>query len=74
MGGADAVYRLLPSMKLKKSNVGCQCLSLRIKEERSSRWKGATQQEIDAGRPVTDLTNHEGFWYEYQDMWSKYLR
>ena len=74
MGEAEAVYRLLSSMKLKKSNVGCQWLSLGKKEERSSRWKKATQKEIESGRHVTELMNHEGLWYEYQDMWSKYLR
>ena len=74
MGEAEAVYRLLPSMKLKKSNVGCQWLSLGKKEERSSRWKKATQKEIDSGRYVTELINHDGLWYEFQDMWSKYLR
>ena len=74
MGEAEAVYRLLPSMKLKKSNVGCQWLSLGRKEERSSRWKKATQKEVESGRHVTELLNHDGFWYEYQDMWSKYLR
>ena len=39
MGEAEAIYRLLPSMLLKKSNVACQWVSLGIKEERSSRWK-----------------------------------
>ena len=42
MGEAEAVYRLLPSMTLKKSNVACQWVSLGPKEERSSRWKKAT--------------------------------
>ena len=27
-----------------------------------------------AGVPVEELENHEGLWYEQQDMWSKYLR
>ena len=74
MGEAEAVYRLLPSMTLKKSNVACQWVSLGPKEERSSRWKKATQKEKESGRHVTELMNHDGFWYEQQDMWSKYLR
>ena len=74
MGEAEAVYKLLPSMTLKKSSVGCQWVSVGRKEERSSRWKKATQKEVESGRHVTELLNHEGFWYEYQDMWSKYLR
>ena len=74
MGEAEAIYRLLPSMQLKKSNVTCQWVSLGTKEERSSRWKKATQAEMDSGIPVIQLNGHEGYWYEQQDMWSKYLR
>ena len=74
MGEAEAVYMLLPSMTLKKSNVGCQWVSLGMKEERTSRWKRATKKEEESGRPLTKLMGHEGLWYEQQDMWSKYLR
>ena len=74
MGEAEAVYRLLPSMTLKKSNVQCQWVSLGVKEERSSRWLKANQDDIESGRPVTEITGHEGLWYELQDMWNKYLR
>ena len=42
MGEAEAIYRLLPSMLLKKSNVVCQWVSLGTKDERSSRWKKIT--------------------------------
>ena len=61
-------------MLLKKSNKACQWVSLGTKDERSSRWKKATQEDIDSGRPVIVLDGHEGYWYEQQDMWSKYLR
>ena len=74
MGEAEAIYRLLPSMLLKKSNVTCQWVSLGTKDERSSRWKKATEADINSGRPVIQLAGHEGYWYEQQDMWSKYLR
>ena len=74
MGEAEAVYRLMPSMTLKKSNVGCQWVSLDTKEERSSRWRRATQEDIESGRPLEELDGHEGLWYEQPDMWSKYLR
>ena len=30
--------------------------------------------EINYGRPVIQLDGHDGFWYEQQDIWSKYLR
>ena len=62
MGEAEAVYRLLPSMTLKKSNVICQWVSLGVKEERSSRWRKATEEDCMSGRPVTELVGHEGFW------------
>ena len=74
MGEAEAVYKLLPAMNLKRSNVACQWVSLGTKEERSSRWKQATKNEVESGRPLTKLLGHEGLWYEQQDMWSKYLR
>ena len=74
MGEAEAVYRLLPSMLLKKSNVACQWVSLGTKEERSSRWKKASEEDLKSGIPVIELDGHEGYWYEQQDMWSKYLR
>ena len=37
MGEAEAVYKLIPSMTLKKSNVACQWVSLGSREERSRR-------------------------------------
>ena len=74
MGEAEAVYRLLPSMLLKKSNVACQWVSLGTKEERSSRWKKASEENLKSGIPVIKLDGHEGYWYEQEDMWSKYLR
>ena len=36
MGEAEAVYRLLPSTNLNKSNVTSQWVSLGVKDERSS--------------------------------------
>ena len=74
MGEAEAVYKLIPSMTLKKSNVACQWVSIGRKEDRSRRWKQASEKELESGRPLTKLIGHEGLWYEQQDMWSKYLR
>ena len=74
MGEAEACYKLLPSMLLKKSNVTCQWVSLGVKEERSSRWRRATEEEMKSGKELIELYGHEGYWYEQQDMWSKYLR
>ena len=47
MEEAEACYRLLPSMLLKKSNVACQWLSLGSKEDRSSRWRKATEDDCN---------------------------
>ena len=73
MGHAEATYKLIPSMTLKNSNVTCQWVSLGPKEERSSRWMKATEDQIKSGMKIIELQDHEGFWYEQQDMWSKYL-
>ena len=64
MGEAEAVYRLLPSMNLKKSNVSCQWVSRGAKKERTSRLRKATEEDSKSGKPVTELDGHEGFWYE----------
>ena len=60
MGHAEATYKLIPSMTLKNSNV--------------TRWKKATEDQLKAGMKVIELQDHEGLWFEQQDMWSKYLR
>ena len=39
MGEAEAIYKLLPSMTLKKSNVACRFVALGKEEERTKRWK-----------------------------------
>ena len=74
MGEAEAIYKLLPSMTLKKSNVACRFVALGKEEERTKRWKQATEKEIESGRPLIKLIGHKGLWYQQQDMWSKYLR
>ena len=74
IGEAEATYRLLPSLTLSMSNVTCQFASTGLKEERSSRFKRATEEQINAGVPCIELKNHEGLWVEQDDMWSKYMR
>ena len=74
IGEAEAVYRLIPSMNLQHSNITCQWVSLGPKDQRTSRWKFASEEIIKSGIPVIQLKNHEGYWYEQQDFWSKYLR
>ena len=74
MGEAESVYKLLPNMTLKQSNVTCQWVCLGSKEERSSRWKQVTEEMKESGRPLTKIIGHDGLWFKQQDMWSKYLR
>ncbi len=74
MGEAEAIYKLIPSMTLKQSNVTCQWVSLGRKEERSKGWKRASEKECKSGKILINIKDHEGMWYEQQDMWSKYLR
>ena len=74
MGEAEAIYKLNPSMLLKNSNVVCQWVSLGEKKDRSSRWRKATEDDINAGVKTVYLEGHEGLFLEQQDMYSKYLR
>ena len=39
IGEAEAVYRLLPNMVLKNSNIACQWLSVGKRSDMSKRWK-----------------------------------
>ena len=74
IGEAEAVYRLLPNMVLKNSNVTCQWLSVGKRAEMSKRWKLATKKEIESRDGLVQIKDHEGLWYQQQDMLSKFLR
>ena len=74
MGEAEAVYRLIPSMTLRHSNVTCQWVSTDPVEERSKRFRKATELQMNSGIKVFQLEGHEGFYFEIQDIYSKYLR
>ena len=71
---SEAVYRLIPSLTLSMSNVSCQFVSTGFKEERSVRWIKATEEQLKSGIKVVQLDNQEGFYFEQQTMWDKYLR
>ena len=63
IGEAEAVYRLLPNMVLKNSNVACQWLAVGKRSEMSKRWKLATKKELESGdkrqrRIVVSTTGH----------------
>ena len=74
MGEAEATYRLIPSMNLKGSNVTCQWVPTQPSNERSRRHRKATESQILSGIEVYQLEGHEGYFYEVQDIYSKYLR
>ena len=74
MGEAEAVYKVIPNMKLANSNVACQWVSIGLEEEQSSRFLKTQKHHIDADMPLVELDGHEGLWYQQRDMWSKYLR
>ena len=74
MGEAEATYRLIPSMNLKGSNVTCQWVPTQPVNERSKRHRKATEVQMMSGMEVYKLEGHEGFFYEVQDIYSKYLR
>ena len=74
IGEAEAVYRLIPSLTLSMSNIACQFLFTARKEERSMRWKRATEEQLQKGIRAKRLDQQEGFWYKQPDLWNKYLR
>ena len=74
MGEAEAIVKIIPSLNLANSNVTCQWVNIDYESEKSTRWRKATQKEMESGIPVVQLENHEGYWYEQQDFYSKYLR
>jgi hypothetical protein len=74
IGEAEAVYRLLPNMVLKNSNVTCQWLSVGKRSEMSKRWKLATKKEVESRDGLVQIKDREGLWYQQQDMLSKFLR
>ena len=49
MGEAEAVYKLIPNMTLKGSNVTCQWVSTDPVEERSKRFRKASEDQLNAG-------------------------
>ena len=47
IGEAEAVFRLLPNMLMKQSNVACQWISVGRRSEQSKRWRLATEKDIE---------------------------
>ena len=74
IGESEAVYRLIPSLTLSMSNVSCQFVSTGVKDERSVRWIKATEEQLQSGVKAVQLDNQEGYFFQQQTMWDKYLR
>ena len=71
IGEAEAFYKLLPDLLLKKSSVACQWLPLGAPEDRFKRMKKAEESE---SKNLVKLDKVEGLWYEQPDILSKYKR
>ena len=56
------------------SNITCQFVATGPKEDRSSMWIRASEEQLQSGVHAIQLENREGFWMEKPDMWNKYLR
>ena len=74
MGEAEALYKILPSLLLSNSNVKKQWVCLSREEERTTRARKATPEDVKEGRGVFQLEGVEGSWMEQWDMRSKYVR
>ena len=73
IGEAEAVYRLIPSMTMSMSNIKCVFVATGPKEERSVRWKKATDDQLNQVNGVR-IADRDGLWFQQPDLWSKYLR
>ena len=57
IGEAEAIYKLLPNMLLKNSNVACQWLSVGRQSDMSKRWKLATEADMQTGVGLIKIKN-----------------
>merc|ERR1711894_228074 len=73
IGEAEAIYRLIPSMTMSMSNITSVFVALGPKEERSVRWKKATDDQLNQVNGVR-IADRDGLWFQQPDLWSKYLR
>ena len=74
IGEAESIYRLLPNIVLKNSNVACQWLSVGRRSELTKRWKLATKDEVENKVGLIKIKDREGYWIEQNDTLRKYLR
>lgn len=68
IGEAEANYRLISNFTLLMSNIRCQFVATGQKEERSMRWRRATEKKLKRGIAAKQLENQDGLWYEQSDI------
>ena len=68
IGEAEAVFRLLPNMLMKQSNVACQWISVGRRSEQSKRWRLATEKDIENNIGLINIKDREGLWIEQNDI------
>ena len=73
IGEAEAIYKLLPDLLLKNSNVSCQWLFIGQKEDKFKRMRKADEDDKDH-KSLVKLDGVDGLWYEQPDFLSKYKR
>ena len=73
IGEAEAVYRLIPSMTMSMSNIKCVFVPTGPKEERSVRWKKATDEQLNQVNAIR-IADRDGLWFQQPDLLDKYFR
>ena len=66
IGEAEAVYHLIPNMTLKGSNVTCQWVPTEPVDERSKRFRKASEDQINSGIEVFQLGKKFFIFFNFQ--------
>ena len=73
MGECEAVYKLIPSMNMSRSNIGTVWLTTGRTQGRSKRMRQKKPGYKDE-REYVQVEGREGEWYEQRDLISQYER
>ena len=73
MGECEAVYKLVPSMNMSRSNIGTVWLTTGRTQGRSKRMRQKKADYKDE-REYVKVEGREGEWYEQRDLISQYER
>ena len=74
MGEAEAIYKLMPNLKMKDSNVGCVFLQTGTKNERSKFLKSIENDRNWHDKVGMQVKGKEGLVVEKPDILDKYCR